>query len=66
MAALLHCQEATYVPMHLNEARPVALLTPPQGATGVEEGNIDPIPSTGGNGATRAARRAGAGNPMID
>jgi hypothetical protein len=62
MAALLHCQGATCVPLHLNKAQPVALPTLPQGATEVEEENIDPTPSTGGNGGTKAARRVGAGN----
>ncbi len=65
MAALLHCPGATCVPLHLNEAQPVALPTLPQGATEVEEGNIDPTTSTGGNRGTKADRRVGAGN-LID
>ncbi len=34
----------------------------PLGVTGGVEANSDPIPSTGGNGAAKAAPCAGAGN----
>jgi hypothetical protein len=68
MDALLPCQGGMYA-LHPTAAALREPSTPPPGGTGEAEGNLGHIPSTGGNGATKAVHRGEAANltdgPMV-